>query len=235
MSSSRLPGKVLADIGGVPMLSLLLYRLRAARLVDDVVLATSTSIADDGLAVWAKAENVAVFRGSEEDVLARVVGAHRMMGSETVVEVCGDTPLIDPALVDLAIGEYRKGEADVVTSTVQPSYPQGCDAQVFSFAALAEVERTIFDPGVREHVSLHFYEATDRYRIRYLLAPEKLRMPDQRLQVDYPEDLDLVREIHRRLAPQDGFLYSLERVVATLRADPQLAALNRDCKERALR
>lgn len=235
MASSRLPGKVLADIGGVPALTRLVRRLRLARHVDDIVLATTTSPADDALANWASREGVVVHRGSEDDVLSRVVGAHQRMGTDTVVEICGDTPLLAPELVDRAIEVYRSGVADVVTSTVQPSYPQGCDTQVFGFAALAEVAATVDDPAVREHVSLYFYEHPEKYRIHHLEAPASCRLPEQRLQVDYPEDLALVREIYARLEPSHGDRFSLDQIVALLTREPQLAALNRHCVERAAR
>ncbi len=235
MASSRLPGKVLADIGGKPLLTLLLNRLRASRRLDAIVLATSTAPADDALAEWAARNEVAVFRGSEDDVLARVVGAHRAMGSDTIVELCGDSPLLDAELVDTAVAAYLEGGADVVTTTAKPSYPQGCDAQVFSFADLAEVERTVFDPAVREHVSLHFYENAQRYRIRHLEAPPHLRLPSQRLQVDYPEDLALVRALHARLGAAHGDLYGLEAIAALLVLEPHLAAINEHCAEKPVR
>lgn len=235
MASQRLPGKVLADIGGAPALTRLVRRLRMAHFVDDVVLATTTSSADDVLVSWAAREGVAVHRGSEDDVLGRVVGAHQDMGSDVVVEVCGDTPLVAPELVDRAVEIYRSGLADVVTSTVRPSYPQGCDTQVFGFAALAEVARTIDDPAVREHVSLYFYEHPERYRIHHLEAPASCRLPEQRLQVDYPEDLTLVREIYARLEPHHGDRFSLDEIVALLTREPRLAALNRHCTERPAR
>jgi spore coat polysaccharide biosynthesis protein SpsF len=235
MASQRLPGKVLADIGGAPALTRLVRRLRMARFVDDIVLATTTSCADDALVSWAAREGVAVHRGSEDDVLGRVVGAHQTMGSDIVVEVCGDTPLIAPELVDRAVEVYRSGAADVVTSTVRPSYPQGCDTQVFGFATLAEVARTIDDAAVREHVSLYFYEHPERYRIHHLEAPASCRLPEQRLQVDYPEDLTLVREIYARLEPRHGDRFSLDEIVALLTREPRLAALNRHCTERPAR
>jgi len=235
MESQRLPGKVLADIGGVPALTRLVRRLRLARRVDDIVLATTTNAADDALASWAVREGVAVYRGSEDDVLGRVVAAHQGRGSDIIVEVCGDTPLLAPELVDRAIEIYRSGVADVVTSTVRPSYPQGCDTQVFGFASLAEVARTVDDPAVREHVSLYFYEHPERYRIYHLEAPASCRLPEQRLQVDYPEDLALVREIYARLEPSHGDRFSLDEIVALLTREPQLAALNRHCMERPAR
>src|SRR3954468_22741224 len=99
MGSSRLPGKVLMDIGGVPSLTRLFRRLRNCRGVDDVVLATSTAPGDDALEAWAGDAGVDVFRGSEDDVLSRVVGAQRMMKSDVVVEVTGDCPLLDSEVV----------------------------------------------------------------------------------------------------------------------------------------
>lgn len=235
MGSTRLPGKVLVDVGGMPLLSLLVRRLRLAARVDDIVLATSVSPMDDALAIWAKGEGVAIYRGSEDDVLARVVGAQESRGGEIVVEVCGDTPLIDPGVVDRAIDAYLAGAGDVVTNTVRPSYPQGCEAQVFSLADLAEVERNVHDPAVREHVSLHFYEAPDRYRIAHLEAPAAEYLPNQRLQVDYPEDLDLVRQIHARLYPAHGVGYPLSEIVSLLKREPTLAGINRGCEEKLAR
>src|ERR1041384_6236327 len=102
MASSRLPGKVLADVAGVPAPARLVRRLRLARSLDAIVLATTTSRVDDALADWAGREGISVYRGSEDDVLGRVVGAHDGMGSEIIVEVCGDTPLIAPEVVDCA-------------------------------------------------------------------------------------------------------------------------------------
>ena len=94
MGSSRLPGKVLADVQGVPALTRLVRRLRACRRLDDIVLATSTNAADDALEAWARRESVAVSRGSEADVLQRVVDAHAQMNSDLVVEITGDCPLL---------------------------------------------------------------------------------------------------------------------------------------------
>jgi spore coat polysaccharide biosynthesis protein SpsF len=235
MTSSRLPGKVLADIAGVPALTRLVRRLRLAGSVDEIVLATTTNPADDILVRWAEDEGVAVYRGSEQDVLGRVVAAHESMSSEIIVEVCGDTPLISPEVVDQAVDVYRSGVADVVTNTVRPSYPQGCEAQVFGFQALSEVARTVDDPAVREHVSLYFYEHPERYRIHHLEAPAGSRLPEQRLQIDYPEDLALVREIYARLEPRYGDGFGLEQVVALLAREPAVAALNRHCEERTAR
>jgi spore coat polysaccharide biosynthesis protein SpsF len=235
MSSSRLPGKVLADIGGEPALTRLVRRLRRAGRVDGIVLATSENPADDALASWAEMERVRVFRGSEDDVLGRVVAAHAMMESEIIVEICGDMPLLDPEVVDMAVETFLANQCDVVTATAHPSFPQGSEPQVFRYADLAQVEFEVHDPAVREHVSLYFYEHPERYRTIHLAAPPRWRMPEQRLQLDYPEDLALICAVYSRLAPLHGDDFGLEEIVSLLRADASLRALNAGCVERAAR
>jgi spore coat polysaccharide biosynthesis protein SpsF len=235
MGSSRLPGKVLSDIGGKPAILRLLDRLRRARMLDDIVLATTVHPSDDPLASTVEAAGVRCFRGSEEDVLNRVVEAQRMMKSEIVVEVTGDCPLLDPEVIDLGVTSFLEGGADVVCNVVRPSWPQGVDVQVFPLDALAEVEARVREPAVREHVSLYFYEHPERYRIRHLQAPENCRAPGQRLQLDYPEDQRLIREIYRRLEPKHGIAFGTAEILALLAAEPALAEINRHCEEKAPR
>jgi spore coat polysaccharide biosynthesis protein SpsF len=227
MGSSRLPGKVLADVCGVPALSRLLRRLRRCRRLDGIILATSTASADDALVEWARSEGVSWHRGSEEDVLKRVVEAQRKMDSEVVVEVTGDCILLDPELIDMAIRTFQGNEADLVTNVLQLSYPPGMDFQVFPLEKLLEVERTVHDPAVREHVSLYFYQHPERYRILNLFAPARWHAPDLRIMLDYPEDLRFLTEVQRRLGPHHGDNFGLEEIMALLREEPSLADINR--------
>lgn len=235
MGSSRLPGKVLMDIHGRPALGRLTDRLRRCPALADVVVATSVSPADDAIAAWAAGEGLAVWRGSEDDVLARVVGAHRFMGSDVVVEITGDCPLLDPEVVELGVRTFLENDCDVVSNTAKLSFPMGVDAQVFPLALLEEVERTVTDPAVREHVSLHFYEHPARYRIIHLMAPSRWRAPDHRFQLDYPEDLAFVRAVYERLLPAFGDRFGVEEVMALLRREPALLDLNSHCEEKAAR
>lgn len=235
MGSSRLPGKVLMDVCGRPALTRLLRRLERSELLDGVVLATSTARADDALQEWAEAEQVACHRGSEDDVLRRVVEAHRSMRSDVVVEVTGDCTLLDPELVDMGIRTFLGNECDVVHNVRDQSFPMGMDIQVFRFRDLEEVERTVGDPAVREHVSLYFYEHPERYRALQLFAPARWHAPDYRFQLDYPEDLQFIREIYARLAPRHGDAFGIEEIMTLLRAEPTLVEINRHCEEKAAR
>jgi len=222
MTSSRLPGKVLADIAGVPALTHLVNRLKKARTVDAIILATTTNASDDPLVTWAAENDIPSHRGSEDDVLARVVGAQRQMYADVVCEVCGDTPLLDPGVIDAAVSAHLAGEGDVVTTVRRPTFPEGIDAEVFSLADLEEVGRTVDDAEVREHVSLQFYRQPERYRIHDLAAEPPLDRPDLRLVLDYAEDLELIRRVLERLGPDAA----TTDVIALLDAEPDLRALN---------
>lgn len=222
MGSTRLPGKVLMDVAGAPALTRLLRRLRRAKRIDGIVLATTVNPKDDALVEWAAREDVPCFRGSEDDVLARVVGAERMMGADVVVEVNGDTPLLDPAVIDMAADAFAEGDCDVITTARKRSFPDGIDAQVFRLADLEDVAETVFDPAVREHVSLHFYRTPGRYRIRDLEAPPALRRPDLRLVLDTAEDLETIRGVYARLQPAFGDAFGTADIIRLLDRDPGL-------------
>lgn len=235
MGSSRFPGKVLADVAGEPAMTRLVRRLRRVRGLDEIVLATTTESADDALERWAAAEGIRTYRGSEDDVLRRVVEAHRAVDGEVVVEVTGDCVLLDPELIETAITTFRENDCDVVSNTTRRSFPNGMDFQVFRLSDLAEVERTVDDPAVREHVSLYFYEHPERYRILHLFALPRWAEPDYRLVLDYPEDLVLINEIYARLEPRYGDAFGLEEIMNLLREVPELVDINKHCVEKSPR
>jgi spore coat polysaccharide biosynthesis protein SpsF len=235
MGSSRFPGKVLADVCGQPALSRLLRRLRQCKGLDGIILATSTSPADDVLEQWAVSAGIPSHRGSEDDVLGRVVEAHRKMGSDVIVEVTGDCTLLDPQLIDMGITTFLANECDVVANVRKESYPHGMDIQVFRFQDLEEIARTVSDPAVREHVSLYFYEHPERYRIIHLFAPVRWAFPDYRFMLDYPEDLRFINEIYARLEPKYGDAFGIEEIMEVMRENPSLAEINRHCTVKPVR
>jgi spore coat polysaccharide biosynthesis protein SpsF len=204
----------------------MIERLRRAEGLDDIVIATSVDPRDEPIADLALRCGVPVFRGSEDDVLQRVSDAHAATRSTVIVETTGDCPLIDPQLVDLAIDTFFANSCDVVSSAHSGTYPSGTDVQVFRASALAEIAATVADPAVREHVSLHFYRNPARYRIIHLVAPRASRRGNLRLDLDYPEDLTLIRAIHAELASLHGSDYGVPEVLALLDCRPDIAGLN---------
>lgn len=236
MGSSRLPGKVLMDICGKPSLSRLVDRLKACTKIDDIVIATSTQEQDKAIADWAADNGVSFYRGSEDDVLDRVVQAHTSMQSDIIVEITGDCPLLDPEVIDLGVETYLNNDVDVVNNVWQTSYPQGVEVQVFAYDALAHVANTITDPAVREHVSLYFYENPETYKIFHMMAPGHLVRPDLRLQLDYPEDLELIRELYTRLLKDfEATAFRTRDVLKILDQEKALQDINANCVERSAR
>lgn len=236
MGSSRLPGKVLKDVNGRPALERLITRLKYCKKVDEIVVATTTSEKDDALVAWATHNNISCFRGSEDDVLQRVADASKEHNADVIVEITGDCILTDHSLIDQAVQTFLVNPCDVVTNCGEYlSYPMGVYAQVFRAEDLMWVADNISDLAVREHVSLYFYENPDSYSIVNLVAPSEVSFPDWRLQLDYPEDLQLLVEIYKRLEPLYGDNFGLNEISVLLRDNSKLLAINSHCIEKSAR
>src|SRR3954464_13192916 len=187
MTSSRLPGKVLLPALGKPLLELMVERLKRCRHLDAIVIATTEDASSDPLEELASRLGIGCFRGSEDDVLARVLGAAQAYDAELIVETTGDCPLIDPATVDLVISRFHEAGVDYCANNLERTYPRGMDAQAFPTAVLAEVASLTDDPSDREHVSLYIYEHPERYRLRNV-ASDRPESAELRLTVDTAED-----------------------------------------------
>lgn len=236
MGASRLPGKVLMDVCGAPAIRRLVDRLRLCRTLDEIVIATTTEAQDDPIVDWAQDYGVAHFRGSEQDVLDRVVQAHKSVQSDIVVEITGDCPLQDPEVIDLGVETYLNNNCDVVNNVWKTSYPQGVEVQVFAWPALDDVAARITDPAVREHVSLYFYENPDKYNLFHMMAPHRLQAPELRFQLDYPEDLEFIRAVYDKLIPEFGATgFGTQDILALLDKEPALKQINAHCIEKSPR
>lgn len=234
MRASRLPGKVLKPILGQPMLALMIERLRRARTIDRLVVATTDQSVDEPILRLADSLGVACFRGSEEDVLDRVLKAARSVEADVIVETTGDCPLHDPAIIDKVVADYRLGGADFVANMLEYTTPRGTDVRVFSTAALAHIAATSNDPADREHVSLHFWEHPDRYRLRNVACEMGADAPGFRLTVDTAEDLELVRRVYEALYPANP-RFTIADVLDFLRRNPEVAAINQNIAQKNVR
>ncbi|MGH8548836.1 MAG: cytidylyltransferase domain-containing protein, partial [Methylococcales bacterium] len=136
MASSRLPGKVMLPAAGSPMLLHLIKRLKQVESLDDIVLATTANPADDVLIEFAKRECIFFFRGSENDVMERVVGAADSVHADLVVEITADCPIIDPLIVEQLIQMFLHNDCDYASNVIARSYPIGMDTQIFPLAVL---------------------------------------------------------------------------------------------------
>jgi len=226
MSSTRLPGKVLRPLAGKPALEMMIERVRRSRRIHQVVVATTVNPADDVLEQLARRLAVSCFRGSEEDVLDRVLRAARSAAADVIVELTGDCPIIDPEVIDRVIDVYLEGSYDYVSNGLhKTTYPAGMETQVFATSVLAEVAHLTHDPADREHVSLYIYEHPERYKLHNVESglPEKHRAP--RLTLDTAEDYELIAAIYEELYPKKP-AFSLDDVLRLFDRRPELLALN---------
>lgn len=232
--ATRLPGKVLKPILGKPMLELMIERLKRARTIDGIVVATTDQPADDGIAELAQRLNVGVFRGSENDVLARVLGAARAYQAAVIVETTGDCPLLDPAIIDKVVADFRLGGADFVSNTLEYTTPRGTDVRVFTTNALDEINRSSNDPADHEHVSLHFWEHPEKYRLRNVRTDLGQETAQLRLTVDTLEDLELVSRIYEELYFSNPE-FTLTDVLDLLKRKPDMAMINQNIVQKQVR
>lgn len=201
MDSRRLPGKALRSLAGKPILSVVLARLRRSTLGHAVVLATSDRPVDDLLAAWAAREGVGCFRGPAEDVAARALGAADANGFDWFVRISGDSPFIDPAVVDAVAGAFRRHRPDLATNVFPRHLPPGQSAEAISRPALARALDETRAPEDREHVTRHFYTHPERYRIVNVRAFKRAAQADgaHHLAVDTRWDLHRARRIARHV------------------------------------
>ena len=227
MGSERLPGKVLKRIAGKPALALQLERLARAREIDDVVVATSDLAEDDAIALLCHQLGHRVFRGSASDVLHRVVAAANWAQADTVVFITGDCVATCADVVDVAVRTFRSCEVDYLSNLIVQTYPQGVDVRVSRCDALERIDRQLAgdDPVVREHAYLYFEEHPDRFRIVNLYAPKHQHRPQWRLDLDYEEDLRLLRIIFGDLYPTNPS-FDCTDLVDYLDVHPELLQIN---------
>ncbi len=225
MNSSRLPGKVMLPILGKPALQLLVERLQRAQTVDEIVIATTTHQADAVIERLAAKLGVGCFRGSEEDVLDRVLQAAQGAQADVIVEITGDCPLLDPGMVDAVVQAHRTGQYDYVSNALRRPLPLGLIVQAFATDVLAEVARTTQDPADREHVSLYIYEHPERFRLHALVMEEAEKHSDIRITLDTADDFALISAIFEALYPVNP-AFSFADVAALCRRQPELLKLN---------
>lgn len=202
MGSTRLPGKVLEHVEGVPMLALQIERLRRCRSADEIVIATTAAERDEPVVALAEELAVRWYRGSESDVLARYVGAARDAGADVIVRVTADCPLIDPAVTDRVIEALLGSGADYASNTQVRTYPRGLDTEVFHQDVLRRIDRMADSRPAREHVTYFInYDRPDLF-VRESVEDSEDNS-DLRWTVDEQADLDLVREIYARFEARD--------------------------------
>jgi len=232
MGSTRLPGKILHEIAGTPMLARVVERLARSSTLESVLIATTTRSADDPVASLCRNSGFAFYRGNEMDVLDRYYQAAREAKADAVVRITADCPLIDPGVVDLVVGTFLENptELDYACNFLpKRSFPRGLDTEVLHFSTLETTWREAVDPHFREHVTLFIYRHPERFRIRGLCHSEDLSK--LRWTVDTPDDMAFVRTIYEHFG-DDRFDWN--DVLAVLNERPEWAQINAHIDQKAL-
>jgi spore coat polysaccharide biosynthesis protein SpsF (cytidylyltransferase family) len=212
--STRLPGKVLADIGGVPLLSMLVGRLQTTTLGGPILVATTDLPADDAVTELALARGVRVYRGHPTDVLTRFQDAARAEAADVIVRISADSPFLDGGSVDEVMTAFAAGGADIVQNHRRPGWPIGTAIEVFSTATLERLATLAQEARVREHVTLYAYEHPAEFTTGWVPPPPQVSAPGASLVVDDAEDLERARRIQAQLGAHDR---PLAEVVAVAR------------------
>jgi spore coat polysaccharide biosynthesis protein SpsF len=222
MSSTRLPGKVLADVCGRPLLHYVISRVRQARTLNLFAVATSDQSTDDVIENFCQANAVNCFRGSQNDVLDRYYCAAKHFQADIIVRLTADCPLLDPAIIDKVVDKFLAGNFDYCSNTQEPSYPDGLDTEVFTWNALERSWHEAHLPSEREHVSPYIIKNSGLFRLGSVKHNQNLS--ELRWTVDQPEDLDLIRQIYGHLLDKNNF--GLKDLVALYCEHPEFTAIN---------
>jgi spore coat polysaccharide biosynthesis protein SpsF len=232
VGSTRLPRKVLKDIVGKPLLWHVINRLKKAKLIDEIVVATTTKEEDEPIIKLAKDNDVKSYAGSEEDVLDRYYQAAKIHKADVIVRVTADCPLLDPDVVDKVIKYFLGNDFDYVSNADnvggrkvrKPTYPDGLDTEVFSFDALERAWKEAKMSFEREHVTPYIWKHPEIFKVGSVKCNEDLS--HMRWTVDYEEDLMFVREVYKRLY-RKGEIFHMKDILTLLRAHSELMDINR--------
>jgi spore coat polysaccharide biosynthesis protein SpsF len=250
MSSSRLPGKILTDIAGQPMLQRVFMRTSRAASVSQTLFATTTDPSDDPVAEYCDFSGIPFMRGDLYDVLDRYYQAAKSAKADVVVRITADCPVIDPELIDNVVNTLLEDEYDFVCNRLPPpwsrTYPIGLDVEACTFKVLAKAWKEAKEPQHREHAMPYFYEgvqlsAVSRQRsegtsprgYNIALLHHTTDFGDYRWTVDTPEDLEFMREVYSRFDGRDDFTW--KEVLDLIHDNPALAKINANVQHKTLK
>lgn len=235
LGSIRLPGKVLKEINGKPMLWHHIQRLKYSRLLDDIIVATTINKNDDEIVKFCEKYDINYYRGSEDDVLDRIASMIEENEIDIHVECFGDSPLTDSHIVDETVGYYLKyqDKYDFVSNSLSTTYPPGQEVLVYDGKCLKEANKRIAkDEPLREHVSIHITQHPDIYKMKNLEAPKYYNHPEIYLEVDTPQDFEMVSAVFNHFESKGLEYFSLSQILDFLQQNDNLIDLNNKVERR---
>lgn len=232
LGSSRLPGKVLIPLwNGKSPLQVLVERLGASGVVEEIIINTTTNPKDDKLIEFCETKGIRYYRGSEEDVLRRMCDCIRKYNMENFIEVFGDCPLIDPRVVDAIAGVFRDGDHDFVGNDLKTTFPPGFEVEIVKSSALLLSEKLCKDASIREHGTLFIRQNPTLFNILNIEYSKKTSdLPH--LTLDTLEDFKVINHLHEALSSKYGKLFSLENVLNFISENSEIIEANRHIERR---
>ncbi len=221
MGSTRFPGKIMEIIRGKTMLEMVVLRAKRSKKADNVIVATSRNKENTVLSKKAEELGVPCFHGDEDDVLDRYFQCAKRYGSDVIVRITGDCPVIDPAIIDDTISFFEKKGVNYVSNVHPPTFPDGMDVEVFDFASLEKAWKEASLPSEREHVTPYIWKNDKKFTTANLTNKEDLSR--YRFTVDEKEDMTFLSEVLKRI---DGEDYSMEDLIRVIRNNPKLLKIN---------
>jgi spore coat polysaccharide biosynthesis protein SpsF len=232
MTSTRLPGKILMSVVDKPVLQHIIERISRSTYVDEVVVATTINATDDPVVALCEKIGCAYFRGSEDDVLARVVGAGTAHSADILVQGYGDDPCVDHRFIDHVLGLLVSGTYDcAVSNDTEETFPIGLGVCAYDFPALKERAKEDTDSAYREHAGYSIRSQPEQFSVATWRAEGELYWPTLRLTLDTEQDFELIRAVYGALCPKNQD-FSAEDVIIFLRTRPDFVALNSAVKQK---
>ena len=229
MDSTRLPGKVLKDIAGKPMLLRQVERLRESKHIDEIIIGTTTSNKDNKIVDMCIQNDIKYYRGSEDNVIDRIASLLRKFKVKTHVECFGDSPLIDPKIIDeyLEIFFEPANKFDYLSNCIKTSYPPGLEIIIYNSEILIDLNSLLDrnDP-LREHVGFNITRFPEKFNIKSMIAPKEHTMPDFYLEVDSQDDFILINEIFKYFIDRNQSNFYLSDILNILKERPELKNIN---------
>lgn len=224
MSSVRLPGKVMLDLAGRPVIEQVFHQLSFSKKISKTVLATCIKADDDVLIEWAEKNNIPFYRGSIDNVLERFYNAAKYFNADIIVRITGDCPLIDPEIIDSMLDKFIGSDLDYFTNNNPPTFPDGLDVEVFSMESFEKVYQLAKLPSELEHVTPYYKTHSDIFKIENYISEKDLQ--NYRWTLDTREDYELIKIIYSKLFKENSFI-SYKEVLKLFDADKELYKINK--------
>ncbi|HEU5291370.1 MAG TPA: glycosyltransferase family protein [Cyclobacteriaceae bacterium] len=227
VSSTRLPGKILAKFSGNSLLGHIIDRISYSKFISQTVVATTTNPADDVLVEWLKANQIPFFRGDETNVLSRYLEAAKKFNATHIARITSDDPFKDPEIIDAVASLYLNESLDFAYNNKPPSFAEGLDTEIFSFQALSRANKESNDPFEKEHVTQFFYRNPEKFKQKNLLSP--VDFSHLRWTIDTLEDMAMAKAVYEALY-KPGKIFHAKEILALIEKHPEIAQINQSVK-----